>query len=290
MKILVSGWFSFMNMGATAGDLIARDLVCEWLEEIGIDYDVALVPPFEGGVNWEQEDPNNYSHVIFVCGPFGKGWPLTEFLRRYKGSKLIGVNLSMLDNLSTWDPFDYLLERDSSEGSNPEISFLFNQPKVPVVGVILVHPQKEYGNKARHKPVNAVIRQFIQSNEVSTVHIDTRLDVNKTHLRSPREVESLIAKMDVVVTTRLHGMVLAIKNHVPAIAIDPISGDAKITKQANVLGWPLVFPADKVTVQDLQQAFQYCLTNEARKLAAKCSENARKKGLIIKDQFISYFL
>ena len=32
MKTLVAGWFSFEQMGASAGDLLARDLVCEWLE------------------------------------------------------------------------------------------------------------------------------------------------------------------------------------------------------------------------------------------------------------------
>jgi hypothetical protein len=273
-------------MGATSGDLMARDVVCNWLEEMNVHYDIALAPPFNGGVDWEHADPSMYSHVIFVCGPFGKGSPITEFLSRYKENILIGVNLSMLENLSSWNPFDYLIERDSSERTNPEISFLSTQSKVPVVGVILVHPQEEYGKKARHKIVNEVIQQFIQSNEFSIVHIDTRLDVNKTHLRSPSEVESIIAKMDVVLTTRLHGMVLALKNNVPAIAIDPISGGAKILKQANTIEWPIVFQAG-VTVQELQKAYQYCLTGEAKKMAEQCGKNARRKVLVIKENFIS---
>ena len=28
MRILVAGWFSFEDMGATAGDIIARDIAC----------------------------------------------------------------------------------------------------------------------------------------------------------------------------------------------------------------------------------------------------------------------
>jgi hypothetical protein len=52
MKTLVAGWFSFEQMGATAGDLMARDLACDWLERAGHSYDVALAPPFSGGVDW----------------------------------------------------------------------------------------------------------------------------------------------------------------------------------------------------------------------------------------------
>ena len=35
MKCLVAGWFSFEQMGATAGDLLAKDLVCSWVERAG---------------------------------------------------------------------------------------------------------------------------------------------------------------------------------------------------------------------------------------------------------------
>ena len=31
-KVLVTGWFSFVNGEATAGDLLARGVACEWLE------------------------------------------------------------------------------------------------------------------------------------------------------------------------------------------------------------------------------------------------------------------
>ena len=73
MKALVAGWFSFKHMGATAGDLLARDLVCDWLKFVNYSYDVAIAPPFKGGVDWQKVSPEEYTHVIFVCGPFGNG-------------------------------------------------------------------------------------------------------------------------------------------------------------------------------------------------------------------------
>ena len=238
MKTLVAGWFSFERMGATAGDLLARDLVCQWLGRAGHAYDVALASPFPGGVDWHSIDPKSYSHVVFVCGPFGNGWPIPEFLAHFAGCRLVGINLSMIEPLEVWNPFDLLFERDSSASSRPDISFLSDQGRVPVVGVVEVHPQREYRERSTHQVAHEGIHRLISSREMSVVPIDTRLDINSTGLRTPAEVESLIARMDVVLTTRLHGMVLALKNGVPAIAIDPIAGGAKIRRQAETIGWP----------------------------------------------------
>src|SRR3712207_4111426 len=110
MRSLVAGWFSFEDMGATAGDLLARDLVCEWLGRAGQAYDVAHAPPFEDGVDWRRVDPEAYENVIFFCGPLGKGEPVAAFLERFAGRRLLGLNLSMLEPLETWNPFDHLWE------------------------------------------------------------------------------------------------------------------------------------------------------------------------------------
>ena len=125
MKVLVAGWFSFPEMGATAGDLLARDVVSR----------VARGPP-AARTTWRSRhrstaastgwtvDPADYSDVVFVCGPFGNGWPIPEFVERFAGRRLIGVNLSMLDPLDVWNPFDVLLERDSSACVRPDLSLL----------------------------------------------------------------------------------------------------------------------------------------------------------------------
>ena len=71
-KVLVAGWFSFDTGGTTAGDLMARDVTCRWLQNAGYSFDVAMGKSFPGGVNWEQVDPKRYSQIVFVCGPFAK--------------------------------------------------------------------------------------------------------------------------------------------------------------------------------------------------------------------------
>lgn len=287
MKILVAGWFSFEDMGATAGDVIARDIICDWIREVNIAYDVADCSkiPFEDGVNWCQVNPQDYTDLLFVCGPFGNGWPVTELLQHFSNCRLIGINLSLMEPLAVWNPFSLLIERDSSRKNNPDITIAGKSPVVPVAGIILSHKQKEYGTRSLHDSANAAIEKLLNSREVARVTIDTSLLNNEGGLRSAGEIESLIAKMDIVITTRLHGTVLAIKNGVPVIPIDPIEGGAKISQQVAALNWPLLFNASSIDETKLTEAFHYCLTAQARSKAADCAALAVKRIGEMKENF-----
>lgn len=286
MKALVAGWFSFDQMGATAGDLMARDIACDWLARAHYEYEVACAPPFEGGIDWRSVDPSRYSHVLFVCGPFGNGWPLTDFLPRFQNCRLVGLNLSMLQDLDEWNPFELLFERDSSAACHPDISLLAPLRRVPVAGIIQCDPVSEYGDRNKDEIAHAAVQRLVGRREVARVHIDTRLDRNQTGLRTSGEVENLIARTDVVVTTRLHGMVLAIKNGVPAVVIDCIIGRGKISRQAEVLGWPAALDLTTLSDEALDAAFDYCLTPEARRKALECRARAITQLGFLRDNFI----
>ena len=201
----------------------------------------------------------------------GKGALESQFLSHFAGRRLIGLDLTMLAPLDLWNPFDFLLERDSSANAHPDLVFHSRQSMVPVVGVCLVEPDEGAMDEVAH----AAIKRLTTSREMAIVNVDTRLDTNSTGLRSAGEIESLLARMDVVVTTRLHGMVLALKNGVPVVAIDPEAGGHKVQRQAMTIGWPIVFNADALNDQTLQDAFDYCLGAEARAKARECSERAR---------------
>ena len=275
-RALVAGWFSFEGMGATSGDLAARDLARDWLEDAGFQVDVANAEPFTGGVDWTQADPARYSHVVFVCGPAGNGWPLTELLERFRTCRLVGLNLSMLEALETWNPFRVLIERDSSRAANPDITFASISEPVPVIGVVLVHAQKEYDDP-RHAQAEAAVARLLAARAVAPVPVDTRLDVPGNPLRSAAAVESVIRRTDAVVTTRLHGLVTALKLGIPAVAIDPIAGGAKIARQAQTIGWPLAFTIDDLDDRALTDALDFCLSAGGRALAVKCADRARER-------------
>lgn len=288
MKVLVAGWFSFEGMGASVGDLVTRDLVCDWLAQAGCDYDVALAPPFPGGVDWRSVDPRGYDKVVFVCGPFGNGPPLTDFLPRFQQCDLVGVNLTMLEALEVWNPFALLLERDSSRAARPDLAFLAAERVVPVVGVVLIDAQPEYRERDLHEVANAAIWRLLGSRDVAAVRIDTRLDENSTGLRTEAQIESLIARMDVVLTTRLHGTVLALKNGIPALVIDPVAGGAKVRRQAESVGWPVVLAAEGLSDTALADSFAYCLTEAARTKAMECRHQAVATLRAVREEFVRF--
>lgn len=285
LRVLIVGWFSFHNGHATAGDLLARDLVRDWLTEAGCDTQVAVDLPFTEGIDWRKTNPSEFDRVVFVCGPFQDGELERELFSHFRDVPVIGVNLSMVQPLNEFNPFQDLFERDSTRTVRPDLTFATRQPLVPLLGVCLV---EDY--PAGHtQEANAAIRRLVDSVEVATVNIDTRLDENSTGLRSPAEVESLIAGMDVLITTRLHGTVLALKNGVPVIAIDPEPGGFKIKRQAELIGWPHCFLVDQLRDEDLRAAFDCCLMPEAKLEANRCEARAREYLEGVKLEFQARF-
>lgn len=307
-RTLVAGWFSFEGLGATAGDLLARDVVAAWLDEAGEIYDVANAAPFEGGIDWRRVGPDAYGRLVFVCGPFyvrrrlvrllslpavnalNRAQPalrrlgldphrhiaLELLVRRFGHARLVGVDVSILGGAAGAEqPFDRLWARDGAGQSRPDLVFLSPGDRVPVVGLVFVERQREYGSEGRHDRAEAALRALAEEIGAACVSIDTRLDVPNP-LRSPAQIESAIARMDVVLTTRLHGMVLALKNGVPAVVVDPIAGGAKVLAQARELGWPHVFTADQADRSALREALGQCLGAEARAQAAASAERARE--------------
>jgi hypothetical protein len=66
-----------------------------------------------------------------------------------------------------------------------------------------------------------------------------------------------------------------------------VAGGAKIRRQADALGWPVVFTADRLLDGELEKAFDYCLTEDARAKAQKCREVAIEKVKEVKERFIA---
>jgi hypothetical protein len=123
---------------------------------------------------------------------------------------------------------------------------------------------------------------------MAVIQIDTRLDAyGNNPLGSPEEIESLISRVDVLLTTRLHGLVLALKNGVPPVAIDTVPRGGKVSRQAEVLGWPASFLVESLDDRTLQEAFRYCLTDASRAKACECRDRAHTLLNDMRDEFNS---
>ena len=217
-----------------------------------------------------------FTALLWVCGPLTDDAWVRALLDRYTHCEFFAWNVSLVQGTEVCSRFKLIWERDGDRLSRPDVTMLCRSPRAPVVGVIRVTRQSEYGERCRHGVADEAIHRLIAGRDVCAVKIDTVLEQNCGGLRTPAQIESLISAMDVVITTRLHGMVFALKNNVPVIAIDPIAKGAKVRAQAEALGWPVVFMADVLTEEALNRAFDYCLTPLAAAKVRRMRIHARE--------------
>ncbi|TYB47964.1 polysaccharide pyruvyl transferase family protein [Actinomadura chibensis] len=277
MRVLVTGWPSFVHGEATAGDVLAMEAVRRGLAAARVESDLAWSPVFRpDGLDLAHADPGRYTHLVFACGPL-RGPQIEELHRRYARCVRVAVGVSVVD---PDDPavrgFDAVLARDApATAPRPDLAGGVATPPVPVVGVVLAPGQAEYGTRRRHAGVQRELTGWLAARECARLPLDTRLDPRDWRLfRTAAELESAVRRLDLVVTTRLHGLVLALKNGVPALAVDPVAGGAKVAAQARAWSWPAVVTVPEAAgtppldPADLDRWWEWALSPEGRARAA----------------------
>jgi hypothetical protein len=278
MRALVVGYFS------TVGDIEVLRQVERHLRSADIRYDVGafdlnVSEHMPDAVDIYRVDPGDYSHLLIVCGPFNSRHLVKVGLDldRFAHCTRVGVNLTMLQNLEVYNPLDALVGRDSNLWTVPDISFLEDTAKVPVAGLCLARNQPEYGARVRHDVANGHLRRLARRAGLATIELDTEWPGghNTTGVGSPEEFEAICGRLDVMLTTRLHGMALALKNGVPVVALDAIAGGGKVGRQAQAIGWTDVLTIDDVSDDALDASLARCLQPDAGDRARSCADAAR---------------
>ncbi|WP_199812503.1 polysaccharide pyruvyl transferase family protein [Streptomyces sp. NRRL S-337] len=281
LRALVTGWFSFLHGEATAGDALAAEAVQRTLDGAGVPYDTAWSPVFRpDALHLADADPARYTHLLFVCGPVhsrrppdGAESPLAALHERFARCRRIAVGVSVVDPA---DPavrrFDEVLPRDAPgrPAAAVDLSLSVAAPgTLPLVGVVLTGGQHEYGDRRRHHEVSDALTGWLGTARVARLPMDTRLDTRDWRLpATPQEVHAVLARLDAVVTTRLHGLALALRAGTPVLAVDPVEGGAKVSAQAAALGWPAVLRPEEVRPAELDRLLAWCLSPAGRARAA----------------------
>lgn len=277
-RVLLVGWSSVLHGEATAGDVLSMRTVERALSRSHLRHDTAWSPVMRppGGLALDDADPSLYSHLVFACGP-AMGPPLVELHQRFAHCTRIAIGVSVIDPA---DPavtgFHRVLARDGPESApRPDLATVAPMASgtslPPVLGVFLTGGQQEYGARRRHDAVQATLETWLSRVDAGRLDLDTRLDPRDWRLpTSPEQLQSVIQRLDAVVTMRLHGLVLALRAGVPAIALDPVEGGGKVTAQAQALDWPAVLSAGEATESALDHHLEWCLS-EGRALAQRAS-------------------
>ncbi|MEU7060990.1 polysaccharide pyruvyl transferase family protein [Streptomyces sp. NPDC046197] len=284
-RILLTGWFSFPDGEATAGDVLALHRVEDVLRRAGLAHDVAWSPGFRpGALHLDEAGPERYTHLVFVCGPL-HGRQVEALHRRFGRCVRIAVGTSVLDpGCPAVTGFHRVLARDAP-GMEPAWDLAARAPAVPVrpvAGVVLTHGQHEYGRARRHEVVAEEVTGWLLAKDCARLELETRLDVHDWRLcATPAQLESVLVRLDLVVTDRLHGMVLALRAGTPALAVDPVEGGAKVTAQARACGWPALVPAERLGAHTLDHWWDWCLSSgrvAARRIRDEFAAGAEQDG------------
>lgn len=272
-KALLTGWFSFPHGETTAGDTLALSCLQARLERAGIAYDTAWSPGFRpGALTLAEADPRRYDRLYFVCGPV-HGAQIAALHHRFAHCRRIAVGTSAVD---PGDPavtgFHHVLGRDGPGCGHEKLDLAAVAPPVepvPVVGVVLTRSQREYGRRRRHDAVAQAVTGWLLQKDCARLELDTRLDIHDwRHCATSAQLVSVLERLDLVVTDRLHGLVLALRSGVPALAVDPVAGGAKVSAQARACRWPAIVPAEEAGPAQLERWWSWCL-GDGRKLAER---------------------
>ncbi|POX39353.1 polysaccharide pyruvyl transferase [Streptomyces sp. Ru73] len=272
-RTLLTGWFSFDDGEVTVGDALAQRRVSAALTACGIPHDTAWSRGFAPDrLPLDEADPAAYGHVLFACGP-AHGEQVRRLHRQFAGCRRLAVGVSVID---PGDPavtgFDRVFARDEPAGP-PAVDLAASAPvhaTPPVAGVMLTYGQGEYGERRRHDTVGGRLTEWLTRLDCTRVAADTRLAIDDwRHCATPEQFMGLAARLDAVITNRLHGMVLALRAGTPALVVDPVQGGAKVSAQARALRWPAVLPADDVTPKALDRWWEWCLSPAGRAAAAR---------------------
>lgn len=296
VRVLIIGWSSVLHGEATAGDLLSAEAVAERLRAGGAEVDVAVSPAvlraygsrgavlFEDADEMLQVDPDKYTHVVWACGPL-TGRPVERVHERFPRARRLAVGVSVLDPA---DPavtgFHAVVARDAPAAApRRDLAARPAIEGVPVVGVYLTRGQREYGPRRRHDAVAGTLTSWLGRLDVARLELDTRVDPRDWRLPATAEqVLAVLGRLDVVVTTRMHGLVLALRAGVPALAADPVAGGGKVRAQAAAWGWPGVLGAEEILGPGgpaaLTERFAWCTSGAGRAAAARARDEAPAAG------------
>lgn len=284
-RILLTGWFSFPDGEATAGDVLALHRVQEVLRRAGLDHDVAWSPGFRpDALHLDAAAHEPYKWLVFVCGPL-HGPQIEELHRRFAHCVRIAVGTSVVDPDSpAVTGFDHVIARDAP-AAEPVLDLSAHAPAPParpVVGVVLTHGQHEHGQARRHDVVAKEVTGWLHGKDCARLELETRLDIHDWRLcATPAQLQSVLVRLDLVVTDRLHGLVLALRAGTPALTVDPVEGGAEVTAQARACDWPALVPAERLNPAELDRWWQWCLTSgrvAARRIRDEFAGGAGRDG------------
>lgn len=217
--------------------------------------------------------PDDFDGLVFVCGPIIRGHPQTQALfERFAAIPKLGVAVSLFPSghANYADPFDRVLPRegrapafeDVAIAAPPDAAVAARSDPRFTVGIALRGPQTEYEPEhclaeRTSEIVREAARELAARPGGRVVEIENHLQRSGI---APAAIESRYAACDLVITSRFHGAMLALRHGVPFVAVDQIEGGAKVSALIGATGWPHVYRAEAADAAALVSAAEDVLS------------------------------
>ena len=252
-------WYGSLEGNGTLGDLMSLEAVATYLVARGHDVlhttDAEIDISGTRRVELDIVSELDCDAAIFVCGPIIKSHVKSrQIFNQFSRIPFAGIGVSLFDteHPNFCDPFDFVIARQRGNTvASPDVAILAPErvertPGSGRIGICLRGAQSEYGTdlcrwREVEKTVTESARLAVRGDESRLVYIDTHLFNSGMQ---PDEIEHVFASCDVILTTRFHGAMIALRHRRPFIAIDQIQGGAKVWTLLSRLDWPDVYRVD----------------------------------------------
>lgn len=274
-RVLVIWYGSFAH--GTIGDLLSMESVVTYLHALGHQVshatDLNVEIPGCQRIDWRTVDAASFDCVVFVCGPILKSHVhLRKLFSRFSFSPIAGVGVSLLSH----NPFQVVFARQGGNKDYGDVAIVapkplrtegLNHKRSPKIGVVLSGKQGEYGaERCLWKETETLVLRTalaaICDNQGNITHIENHLVRSGI---SPYEIEQQYSECDLIITSRFHGGIEALRSGVPFIAIDQIKGGAKVVPLLSQLGWPYVYKVDNVNLDEIADVASELLKDPKKK-------------------------
>ena len=249
-RILIVWWGTSAGGGPTIGDYMAVSNLVAALQERGAQVDVAAHRDFDfhGAkiVDWRKISPFRYRCVVFVCGPLSNEWYFRLLFYKFWLARKVAVGVSVIDpSQPAVRLFDEIVARDGLSASHFDLSLAGkstpSRSERSDVLVCLRGRQTEYGADAcRSDRVDDLIWKVARRQGLPVKSVNTVVDSASNTIE---QIERNFSEAKLVLTTRLHGSLMALRHGVPFIAVDQIEGGRKLTEVVRKLGWEYLYSA-----------------------------------------------
>lgn len=298
-RVALAWWGSVPGGGPTIGDLLALRAAHNEITRQGFESSVIcdaafshLVAPF---APIGEPVANNYDAFVWICGPLIAGSSgFRDLFDRFEGLPRIAAGVSVLPpNVADhFNSFEVCIARDGRDNAYGDLAlaapweegsaFEGGEAAFQRQGLALCirGAQYEYGpENCVDRRVDELCTRLVTTSGLGSSLIETRLDRPGAAVAA-MELQFCTARL--VVSSRLHGALLALRHGAPVVAIDQIKGGGKVSEVLTRLGWPWVFHADQADPAEIQAAARALINGDAVQIIAttrKAAENEARSAL-----------